>query len=327
MRAVVARAFGAPESFAIEDRPTPEPGPGQVLVAVRAVGVSFVDVLIAAGRYQLKPPLPFTPGTEFAGVVQAVGEGVDELRPGDRVAASGFGGGLAERTLVAAGSALKIPETMDFAEASVFRVSYATGYYALVQRGRLEPGETVLVLGAGGAVGLACVQLAKALGARVVASAASEAKRALAREAGADAALETGAADWRDRIKALTEGRGVDVVADPVGGAATEPAFRSLAWKGRHLVIGFASGDIPRLPTNLSLLKGAELVGVDIRQFGEKEPQTAAANIRRLFELYDAGAVRPKVAQVFPLERFAEAMNAAGAGAAAGRIVVKLADD
>ncbi|MDB5448638.1 MAG: NADPH:quinone oxidoreductase family protein [Phenylobacterium sp.] len=324
MRAVVAHAFGAPETFVIEEKPAPEPGAGQVRIAVRAVGVSFVDVLIAAGGYQIKPPLPFTPGTEFAGVVEAVGEGVSDLAPGDRVAASGMGGGLSQQAVLAASTPVKLPDGMSFAEGSVFRVSYATAYHALVQRARLAPGETVLVLGAGGAVGVAAIQLAKALGARVIGSASSEAKRALALEAGAEAAVDSGAADWRDQIKALTSGRGVDVVVDPVGGAATELAFRSLAWKGRHLVIGFAAGEIPRLPVNLPLLKGADLVGVDIRQFGLNEPQVAAANLAALFELYAKGAIRPKIAETYPFERFAEAMQAAHAGRAAGRIVVEI---
>jgi NADPH2:quinone reductase len=215
---------------------------------------------------------------------------------------------------------------MTFEEASVFRVSYATAYHALVQRGRLEPGETVLVLGAGGAVGAASVQVAKALGARVIASASTAAKRGLAREMGADATLETGAADWRDQIKAMTDGRGVDIVVDPVGGEATEPAFRSLAWKGRHLVIGFAAG-LARLPTNLPLLKGADLVGVDMRQFAEREPALARENQLKLLELYADGALRPHIAHAFPLERFAEAMTAARDGSAAGRIVVRMASN
>ena len=326
MRAVVAREFGPPESFRIEEAPTPEPGPGQVRIGIYAAGVSFVDVLVAEGGYQLKPRLPFTPGSEFAGLVEAVGPDANGVMVGDRVSASSFGGALAEKAVVAVGAATPIPDRMSFEEAACFRVSYATAYHALVQRGRLRSGETVLVLGAGGAVGAAAAQVAKALGARVIASASSEAKRGLAREMGADATLATGAADWRDQVKAMTDGRGVDIIVDPVGGEATEPAFRALAWKGRHLVIGFAAG-IARIATNLPLLKGAELVGVDMRQFGEREPALARENQQRLMELYAEGHLRPHIAHAFPLERFAEAMTAARDGSAAGRIVVRMASN
>lgn len=322
MRVVVAHALGPPESFQIEARPTPEPGPGQVRVAIRAAGLSFVDVLVATGGYQVKPPTPFTPGSEYAGVVEALGSGVASLRVGDRVAVSSFGGALADASVVSAGACTLIPDAMSFDEASVFRLCYATAYYGLVQRGRLQAGETVLVLGAGGAVGAAAVQVAKALGARVIGSASSLAKRNLALEMGADEVVEAGAPNWRDQIKALTGGRGVDVVVDPVGGAASEPAFRSLAWKGRHLVVGFVGG-ISKIPANIALLKGGDLVGVDIRQFGEKEPQLMAANAARLFEMAAAGTLKPRVAEVYPLDRYAEAMAAVFQGQVAGRIVVR----
>lgn len=324
MRAVVVREFGAPEGFAVEEVPTPEPGPGQVRIAVRAAGVSYVDVLVSRGGYQVKPPLPFTPGSEFAGVVDALGEGVDELKVGDRVAASGFGGVMAEKIVLPARAASRMPSKMSFEAGAVFRVSYGTAYHGLVQRGRLQAGETVLVLGAGGAVGAASVQVAKALGARVIASASTEAKRALAKEMGADETIQTGADDWRDQIKALTGGRGVDVVVDPVGGAFTEPAFRSLAWKGRHLVIGFTAGPA-RLPTNLPLLKGADLVGVDIRQFGLFEADLMAQNARDLDRLVEEGKLAPHIARTLPLERFAEAMNIVADGTEAGRVVIQIA--
>ena len=322
MRVVVAHALGPPETFQIETRPTPEPGPGQVRVEIRTAGLSFVDVLVATGGYQVKPPTPFTPGSECAGVVDALGEGVTGLAVGDRVAVSSFGGALAEAAVVPARACTPIPDLLSFDEAAVFRLCYATAYYGLVQRGRLAAGETVLVLGAGGAVGAASVQVAKALGARVIGSASTGAKRALALEMGADAVIETGAADWRDQIKALTGGRGVDVVVDPVGGEASEPAFRSLAWKGRHLVIGFVAG-IPKIPANIALLKGGDLVGVDIRQFGQKEPDVMADNAARLYEMAAAGTLRPKIAEVYPLDRYAEAMAAVFGGQVAGRIVVR----
>jgi NADPH2:quinone reductase len=213
---------------------------------------------------------------------------------------------------------------MSFAEAAVFRVSYATAYHALVQRARMQPGETVLVLGAGGAVGYAAIEVAKALGARVIGSASSDAKRALAVAGGADAMVDSRSAAWRENVKAANGGRAVDVVIDPVGGEATEPAFRSLAWNGRHLVIGFAAGSIARLPVNLALLKGAALLGVDIRQFGEFEPEAAAANIDALFDLFGAGKLHPPIGRGYRLEEFATAMVEARRGTTAGRIVLTM---
>jgi NADPH2:quinone reductase len=322
MKAVIAHAFGPPDHYRFEELETPPPPEDHVRVAVRAAGVSFVDVLMAAGRYQVKPPLPYIPGTEFSGVIEAIGPGVSGFSIGERVFAGGFGGGFAEAATVPAKSVRAIPDSMSFEDAAVFRVSYSTGYYALVQRGNLQPGETLLVLGAGGAVGQAAIQLGKALGASVIASASSPSKRALALASGADHAIETGAADWRDQIKRLTDGRGVDVVIDPVGGAATELAFRSLAWKGRLLVIGFTAGEIPKIAANLALLKGASLVGVDIRQFGLYEPETAADNIQRVLDLYAQGKLRPVIAERRPLEDFVAAMKLAEAGATAGRIVL-----
>ena len=323
-RALLARDYGPPESLTLEQVETPEPGRGQVRVSVRAAGVSFVDVLIASGRYQLKPPLPFTPGSEFAGEVQAVGEGVVDLQPGDRVCGGLLHGAFAEQVVAPARALTRIPDAMPFPEAAVFRVSHATALYALVQRGRLASGETVLVLGAAGAVGLAAVQVAKALGATVIASASSDVRRNLALASGADHAIDSSAADWRDQVKGLTDGRGVDVVVDPVGRAATELAFRALAWGGRHLVIGFAGGEIARLPTNLPLLKGADLVGVDIRQFGEREPDAAAANLRRLFELYAQRHLKPSIAKRLPLEDAVSAMRMVEANAVAGRVVLEM---
>jgi len=322
MSAVIGRELGSPDSYELQSVATPTPGKGQVRVSVRAAGISFVDVLIAAGKYQLKPPLPYTPGTEFAGVVEAVGEGVSEARIGERVCATGMGGGFAQAACAPAASTIAIPETMAFEEAAVFRVNYATAYHALVQRAATAAGENVLVVGAGGGVGLACIQVAKALGARVVASASSAAKRALASESGADDVLDAAAPDWREQLRSLTDGRGVDVVVDPVGGAETERAFRSLAWRGRHLVIGFAAGEIPRLPTNLALLKGASLHGVDLRQFAEKEPGTAAANLERLFSLAQSGALRPRIGASFPLTAFRDAMHAAADRNQTGRVVL-----
>lgn len=323
-KAVIIRAFGDPSTFSLEERELAPPGAGKLAIRVEAAGISYVDVLVAAGEYQLRPPLPFVPGSEFAGVVTAVGEGVDPARIGERVLASAFGAAFAEDAVVPAKLALPIPAGMSFAEAAVFRVSYATTYYALVQRGNLKPGETVLVLGAGGAVGYAAIQVAKALGAKVIGSASTDVKRALATQGGADAVVDARSATWRDDVKAANGGKPVDIVIDPVGGEATEPAFRSLAWNGRHLVIGFAGGFIPKLPINLALLKGASLIGVDVRQFGEFEPEAAAANVTALFDLYRGGQLRPPIAKSYALGDFVPAMVEARSGETAGRIVLTM---
>jgi NADPH2:quinone reductase len=315
---VVVRAFGAPESFQVEEIADPEAGPRDVRVRVHAAGVNFVDALVASGAYQVRPNLPFIPGGEFAGVVDAVGSEVRTLKPGDRVCGSGVGGAYGELVALDASLVFQIPLGMDFVRAGTFRTSNATAYHGLVQRAALKAGETVLVLGASGSVGYAAVQIAKALGARVIASASTDAKRALAAAAGADAVVATGAADWRDQVKQAAGGP-IDVVVDPVGGDLTELAFRCLGWGGRHLVIGFAAGAIPRLPTNLALVKGAALLGVDIRQFSLLEPATSAANMRALFELFDAGQMPTAPTRVFALEQFAEAMTAVKGGQIVGR--------
>jgi NADPH2:quinone reductase len=292
-------------------------------VAIKAAGVSFVDVLVAAGRYQLQPKLPFVPGSEFSGVVEAVGEGVDNARIGERVCATVFGKAFGEAACVPAVACRAIPDAMSFEQAAVFQVSYATAYHALVQRARLQPGETLLVLGAAGAVGYAAVQIGKVLGARVIGSASTGEKRDIVLAAGADEVMDARAEDWRAALKATNSGRPVDVVLDPVGGAATELAFRSLAWGGRHLVIGFPGG-IAKLPTNLALLKGAALIGVDIRQMGEKQPELAAANMESLFALYEQGKVRPGIAGLYPLRDFVRAMELVESGTTAGRIVLTM---
>jgi len=323
-RAVVVHQFGHPSTFALETRELAPPGPDQIAIRIHAAGISFVDVLVAAGEYQLKPPLPFIPGSEFAGVVTAVGDGVDPARIGERVLGSAFGAAIAEDAIIPAKLALPIPAGMGFAQAAVFCVSYATVYHALVQRGSLKPGETVLVLGAGGAVGYAAIEVAKTLGATVIGSASTEAKRALAMQAGADAAVDARSITWRDDVKAANGGKPVDVVIDTVGGAATELAFRSLAWTGRLLVIGFAGGSIAKLPVNLALLKGASLVGVDLRQFGEYEPDLAAANVAALFDLYAAGQLHPPIAKTYSLDQFVAAMVEARAGETAGRVVLTM---
>ena len=327
MKAVVCQELGPPENYHLVDVPEPEPGPGEVQIAVRVAGMGYVDALVAAGRYQVKPPVPFCPGMEVAGTVSALGGDVDSLAIGDTVAASGFGGGLAEYAVVPAASAHRIPPQLDERAAAGFIVNYTTAWHALVDRAQLQAGETVLVLGAAGGTGIAAVQVARLAGARVIAGASSAEKRAYALAHGAHDELDYSQRDWRNALKALTGGRGVDVVFDPVGGDLLEPAFRSLAWRGRHLVIGFTAGITP-LPANLALLKGASLVGVDLRQFANVHEADAAAGMReRLFEAVRRGDLRPPAGACFPLDRFREAMNLAGRRDGLGKTVVQVAGD
>jgi NADPH2:quinone reductase len=321
--AVVVDVFGPPDTFALREVPSKPLRPGEVRIALKAAGVSFVDVLAAAGRYQVKPPLPFVPGSEGAGVISEVGSEVATLKAGDRVVVSGWGGMFAEETVVPERTARRMPDSMNVAEAAVFPVSYATAWHALVDRARLRVGETVLVLGAGGATGFAAVQVARHLGARVIGSASSAAKRTLAAAGGAHRVVESRRGDWREQVRVASAGRPIDVVFDPVGGDMTETAFRCLGWGGRHLVVGFTAG-LTALRTNLALVKGASLVGVDIRQFGELEPDMAAANTEGIFALAARGALRAAVARRFPLEAFHAAMAEAASGETAGRVVLEI---
>ncbi len=320
-RAVMASELGPPGIYRLVDHEPGPPSPTQVRIAIRAAGISYVDVLTASGGYQVKPPLPYIPGSECAGVVEAVGDAVTGLAVGDRVVGSGWGGLFAEAANLPARTVRTMPSALSFAEAAVFPVSYATAWHALVDRGRLAGGQTLLVLGAGGATGYAAVEIGKHLGARVIGSASSEAKRALARAGGADAVVDARDTDWRAAVKAVNGNEPVDVIFDPVGGDATEPAFRSLAWNGRHLVIGFPAG-IAALRTNLPLLKGASLIGVDIRQFGLFEPERSEANRDAIFALAAEGKLRPAIARAYPLADFRAAMEEAAAGKSAGRIVL-----
>ena len=322
-RAVIAEAFGPPQSYALRELSRRELQPGEVRVTLKAAGISFVDVLTAAGDYQVKTPLPFCPGSEAAGVVAELGEGVTGFAIGDGVVCGNWGGLFAEEVVLPAAKLDPMPAGLSFVEAAVFPVSYATAWYALKDRGQVRPGEAVLVLGAGGATGFASVQVARHLGARVIASASNPDKRALALAGGADAVVEARASDWREQVRAANGGKPVDVVFDPVGGEATDPAFRSLGWGGRHLIVGFPGG-IAALRTNLPLLKGASLVGVDIRQFGLHEPERAQANRAAVFLLAGQGVFKPAIARTYPLEQFVEAMTEAAAGTSAGRIVLTM---
>lgn len=320
-RAVVGNELGPIENYSLQTYDPGQPKPGEVRIAVKAAGVSFVDILNATGQYQIKPPVPFIPGSELAGVVEAVGDEVTGFMPGQVVTANAYGGVFADVINVRSGNVHSMPTGFTFAEGAVFMVSATTSWHGLVDRGRVQAGETVLVLGAGGATGYAAVQIAKYLGARVIGSASSGEKRAMVLAGGADAVVDARSATWREDVKRANGGKPVDVVFDPVGGTATEPAFRSLAWNGRHLVVGFPGG-ISSLPTNLPLLKGASLVGVNIQQMSVHDSEQAVANVKTLYTLAGQGLFKPVVAETYPLDKFAEAMNAAAAGQSAGRILI-----
>ncbi len=327
MQAVVVRAYGGAAGFALERIAQPVPSAGQIRIAVAACGVSFLDGLVASGRYQVKPPLPFSPGSEFAGVVDEVGTGVSGYSRGDRVCASAVHGGFAGYVCVPATAVHQLPAAMRFEQAAVFGVPYATAFHALVQRGSLQACETLLVLGASGAVGSAAIQIGKLLGARVVAGASSAARREQALKDGADFAIDTSLPDWRTELKQVTGGQGVDVILDPVGGSSSEAAFRSLAWNGRQLMVGFASGTIPALPLNLPLVKGASLIGVELRRFNELRPALAATNFSQLLQAWEAGALRPVISEILPLRDFAQAMQRVEMRQAIGRVVLQITTD
>jgi NADPH:quinone reductase len=321
MKAVLCKQFGPPESLVVEDLPSPRAGPGEVVVSVKAASLNFPDVLIIQNKYQFKPPLPFSPGSELAGVVKEAGEGV-RFRPGDKVIAFTTYGAFAEEVKTEASRLVPLPQGMDFVTGAAFLLTYGTSEHALCDRGNLQAGETLLVLGAAGGVGLAAIEIGKALGARVIACASSEEKLAVCRSHGADAAINYVNEDMRERIKALTDGRGVDVVYDAVGGPYTEPAFRSLAWRGRLLVVGFAAGEIPRLPLNLALLKGAAVVGVFWGDFGRREPARFAESVARLGEWFRAGKLRPHVSGTLPLVKAAEALQQMAGRQVKGKLVL-----
>jgi NADPH:quinone reductase len=324
MKAVVCDAFGPPENLKIKDIEPPVTSAGTVKIRVRAAGVNFPDTLIIQGKYQFKPPLPFTPGAEVAGEVLEVGEGVTHVKPGDHVIGLTLAGGFAEQILVPGVTCFKVPDGMPFEAAAGFTMTYGTSHHALKQRAQVRPGETVLVLGAAGGVGLAAVELAKVMGAKVIAAASTDEKLELAEQYGADWTLNYTDVDLRDGLKLITNGKGVDVVYDPVGGEYTEPAFRSMAWNGRYLVIGFAAGPIPSLPLNLPLLKGASIVGVFWGDFTRREPEVHADNVRELVRWYGEGKLKPHVSQVFPLEQAADALRWVGERKAQGKVVIKV---
>ena len=322
MKAVLAKSFAPPEELVLEEVAPRHAGRGEIVIAVKACGVNFFDTLIVQGKYQIRPPLPFSPGGEVAGVLSEVGEGVAAFKKGSRVLAYSGHGGYAEQVTVEAASAVALPAQMDFVHAAAFPIAYGTSYHALKDRAQLRSGETLLVLGAAGGVGLAAVEIGKLMGARVIACASSEKKLALAREHGADALINYGASDLRERIREATAGKGVDVVYDPVGGGYAEPALRSTAAGGRYLVIGFASGEIPKIALNLPLLKQAAIVGVFWGAFAQAQPQANAANLAELLDWCRQGKLRPHVSATFPLESYREALGAVLQRKVLGKIVL-----
>ena len=308
MKALLCKQYGPPESLVVKELPALQPQKNQVVIAVKACGVNFPDTLIIQGKYQFKPPFPFSPGGEAAGVVKELGEEVKHLKVGDNVFAMPGWGGFAEELVVDANRAFRMPPSMDYNVAASLMYTYGTSYHALKDRAQLKAGETLLVLGAAGGVGLAAVNLGKIMGAKVIAAASSDEKLALCKEYGADGLINYSKQDLRESLKTLTGG-GVDVVYDPVGGSYAEPALRALNWKGRYLVVGFAAGQIPALPFNLALLKGSSIVGVFWGAFAEKEPKANFQNITELFEFYQKGTLKPYIQKTYSLAQAPQALN------------------
>jgi NADPH:quinone reductase len=325
MKAIVCETWGPPSSLQLRDLPSPVPGPTQVLVRTRVAAVNFPDALIVAGKYQFKPELPFSPGGELSGEIIAVGSEVKRLAVGSKVVGITMFGAYAQEVVVDAGNILPLPDGIsdeDLELAGSFVLTYGTSLHALKDRAQAQAGETLLVLGAGGGVGLAAVEIGKLLGMRVIAAASSAEKLAAARERGADETIDYANEDLRERIKALTGGAGVDVVYDPVGGDLAEPALRSVAWRGRYLVVGFAAGDIPKIPANLLLLKGSSLVGVFWGEFVRREAALNAQNMGLLFSWLAERKIHPLISQRYPLSQASQALEALLARKAVGKLVV-----
>jgi NADPH2:quinone reductase len=321
MRAALCKEYGPPESLVVQDLPTPELAPGQVLVDVHAASVNFPDVLLIANEYQVSMPVPFTPGSEFAGIVSAVADDVDTVAVGDRVFGSAFLGAFAEQIAIAAASVEQMPDSASFAEAASFGVVYTTAYHALRSVGQVAEGDWVVVLGAAGGVGVASIEVALHLGGRVLAAASSDEKLALCRKLGAEATVNYETENLKERIKELTGG-GADVVVDPVGGKYSEEALRATRWGGRFVVVGFASGEIPRIPLNLVLLKGPVIKGFELRTFMQYAPEDAKRDRAELLDLFGRGLLHPPISEVFPLERVADALRSVAERKALGKVVV-----
>src|SRR5580692_7536441 len=326
MKALVCHAFGPVDTLSLDEIPDPRPVAGEVLVGVRACGVNFPDTLVVQGKYQFKPQPPFSPGGEVAGVVEALGAGVTGIKVGDRVVAIGPSGGMAEKFVADSSKVIPMPDGLDFATASCLSTAYGTTLHALRDRAQMRPGETLLVLGAAGGVGLSAVQIGKRMGARVIAAASSAEKLEICRHHGADDVIDYAREDLKERVKALTGGAGADVVYDPVGGPFTEPALRATAWEGRFLVIGFAAGDIPRIPTNLTLLKGCSIVGVFWGMAMMRNPVRGRGQLGELLAWTADGSLKPHLHARYPLERALDALKDVAARKVQGKAVVVMGD-
>ncbi|MBC7499816.1 MAG: NADPH:quinone oxidoreductase family protein [Herminiimonas sp.] len=323
MKAIVCKAWGLPDTLVVEELPEVVPGPGQVAIDVKAAGVNFPDVLIIQNKYQFKPELPFTPGSELAGIVRAVGEGVNYPKVGDKVIAFIGHGAFAQQVLAPAQAVIPMPPGMDFDTAAAITLTYGTSHHAVVDRAQLKAGETMLVLGAAGGVGLAAIEIGKALGARVIAAASTDEKLAVCKAHGADDLINYTTQDLREAIKAATGGKGPDVIYDPVGGIYAEAAFRSIAWRGRYLVIGFANGEIPKLPFNLMLLKGASVVGVFWGEFAKREPKANLAAMQQMMGWLADGTIKPHISARYALADTAQALNDLAARKVTGKVVIQ----
>jgi NADPH2:quinone reductase len=327
MQAVLCRELGSIGDLVFEDVASPRAGPGEVVVSVRACGVNFPDVLLVQGKYQVKPPLPFSPGVEIAGIVKEVGAGVTRIKPGDPVAGSVPYGGFAEEVRAPAANVVQLPRDLDFTVAAAFTLTYGTSYHALVDCARVQPGESLLVLGAAGGVGLAAVDLGRLLGARVIAAASSEEKLAVCARYGAETLINYEREDLREALKQARGATGVDVVYDPVGARFAEPAVRSLGWRGRYLVVGFAGGEIPRIPLNLPLLMERSIVGVYWGAWSARDPDANHANLARVLEGITAGKLKPLVSRSFPLARAADALEDLAHRRVLGKVVLVVGED
>lgn len=324
MKAIRCKTYGPPSSLVLEEVDTLSPNANEVVVQVKACGINYPDTLIIQGLYQFKPELPFTPGSDFAGIIKSVGEGVEHLAIGDAVFGFVTFGALAEEVVVQANACFRKPDTMDFPIAASFMIAYGTSYHALKDRAKLQEGETLLVLGASGGVGLAAVELGKLMGANVIAAASTYDKLALCKDYGADQTINYSKADLKLAIKDLTKGKGVDVIYDPVGGDYTEAAFRGMAWEGRYLVVGFAAGNIPKIPLNLPLLKGASLMGVFWGTFAMKDPKANMENAMTLMKWFGEGKLRPHIHKIYHLEDTSKALQEMMDRKVKGKIVVKM---
>ncbi|PWE17402.1 NADPH:quinone oxidoreductase [Marinicauda salina] len=309
MRALICEEFAPYDQLKVAEADAPPAGEGMVVIDVRAAGVNFPDILLVEGKYQMRPDTPFIPGMEIAGEVSEIGANVSGFKPGDRVIAATMLGGFAEKVAAPAAQIVPMPDSMSFEEGAALTTIYGTSYHALKQRADLKAGETLLVLGAAGGVGLAAVQIAKAMGATVIAAASSDEKLDVAKESGADAGINYASEDLKARAKELTDGKGVDVVYDPVGGDLAEPALRAVGWEGRYLVVGFAAGDIPKIPLNLALLNSRDIQGVFWGAWAGRNPRENAANMKALFDLYEAGKIKPRISAAYPLDDFKQAFD------------------